>query len=239
MDTHPTWPTRPGRALDIALGLLLLGAAAPVLAVLALLVRTTSRGPAIFRQRRMGAGGGEFTLYKFRTMRCDCRGPELTGDCDARVTRVGHLLRRSHLDEFPQFFNVVRGDMTLVGPRPETPGLARRYPPEYQWVFDHRPGLTGPVQLLSHEFEVLVEQQADPEAYYLDVLVPYRTALDAEFLADPTTFKALRFVLRTIRCVLFSSTDREGTDPDAHLHLHGRPLEDGLLDHGPLERGRR
>jgi lipopolysaccharide/colanic/teichoic acid biosynthesis glycosyltransferase len=177
----------------------------PLLLALALLVRATSPGPALFRQQRVGEGGREFTLYKFRSMRCRTAGPEVTVDGDSRVTRVGRLLRSLSLDELPQLLNLVRGDMTLVGPRPETPGLARRYPPECRWVFAFRPGLTGPVQLRARELAAPPDGVGDPEAYYLTVLVPRRVALDAEFLAAPTLAGELAMVLRTVRQLLSSA----------------------------------
>ncbi|MFG2497178.1 sugar transferase [Streptomyces sp. NPDC048441] len=206
----PTRPSTPRQILDIAVSLAGLVALSPLLAVVAVLVRMTSRGPVLFRQQRIGEGGREFTLYKFRTLRPDMAGPEVTGSDDARVTRVGRQLRRLSLDELPQLFNVARGDMTLVGPRPETPGLARRYPPGCRWVLDHRPGLTGPVQLRSRAYAAQLEGQADPEAYYLDVMVPRRVTLDAEFLADPTLAHSVRLLMRTARYVLSAVGERPG-----------------------------
>ncbi|WP_441249439.1 sugar transferase [Kitasatospora sp. McL0602] len=196
MDAVPIGPAR--RALDLALGLPALALLLPLLAGLALLVRITSPGPALFRQLRVGAGGEEFTLYKFRSMRTGAAGPEVTTATDPRVTRIGHTLRDTSLDELPQLINLVRGDMTLVGPRPETPGLACRYPADCRWVFAHRPGLTGPVQLRATELAAPpAESAGDPETYYLDVLVPRRVALDAQFLAAPSLHRVLGLVLRT------------------------------------------
>lgn len=185
------------RVLDVVCGTAALLVLAPLLLLLGVLVRAGSGGPALFRQPRVGAGGREFTLYKFRSMRRDATGPEVTCARDRRVTPLGRLLRRTSLDELPQLLNLVRGDMTLVGPRPETPGLARRYPPECRWVLAHRPGLTGPVQLRSAELAAPPGDLPDPEEYYLRVLVPRRVALDAEFLARPSLARVLGIVLRT------------------------------------------
>lgn len=198
------------RALDVAVALTLLVLLAPLLALLALLVRATGGPPVLFRQRRTGAGGGEFTLYKFRSMREDNAGPQVTGGADPRVTRTGRVLRRLSLDELPQLWNVLRGDMTLVGPRPEIPDLARRYPPEHQWVFRHRPGLTGPCQLLSRAHAARLDGHRDPEAYYLTVLVPQRVALDAEFLSRATAGHVVRYLARTTFYVLSAPWDRGG-----------------------------
>lgn len=219
----PVRLTRPRRALDIVVSLVLLSLLSPLLLLLAGLVRATSGGPALFRQRRVGEGAREFTLYKFRTMRQDTAGPGLTAGSDARVTRTGRLLRRFGLDELPQLFNVLRGDMTLVGPRPESTALALRYPPECQWVFRHRPGLTGPCQLRSRTDAVLLDGRPDPEEYYLEVMVPRRAAMDAEVLARLTPATVMLFVVRTPWYLVSAawdgsrrSADRSGPDTGQH-----------------------
>ncbi|KUN23371.1 hypothetical protein AQJ23_25450 [Streptomyces antibioticus] len=206
----PVPPSPVRRTLDVTVALALLIALAPVLTLLALLVGATSGRPVVFRQRRVGEGAAEFTLYKFRSMRAGCAGPGVTGGADARVTRTGRLLRRLSLDELPQLWNVLRGDMTLVGPRPEVPHLAERYPPEHRWVFRHRPGLTGPCQLRSRAYAAALDGRPDPEQYYLTVLVPQRVALDREFLAHPTVGNVLRFTARTVVYVVSALRRRGG-----------------------------
>jgi lipopolysaccharide/colanic/teichoic acid biosynthesis glycosyltransferase len=143
-----------GRVCDAVLATLILVLAAPVLAVAALAVRLTSRGPAIYRQVRVGRHGRPFTLYKLRSMVHDCEAQSgpcwSTGRRDQRVTRVGRILRRSHVDELPQLWNVIRGDMSLVGPRPEQPAYVaelERVLPFYDRRHLMRPGLTGWAQL--------------------------------------------------------------------------------------------
>ncbi|MDH6108527.1 lipopolysaccharide/colanic/teichoic acid biosynthesis glycosyltransferase [Kitasatospora sp. MAP12-15] len=195
---QPRWPGRARRFLDVVTGLSALLLLSPLLLVLAVVVRASSAGPVLFRQQRVGERGRLFTLYKFRSMRAGATGPEVTGRGDPRVTRVGRLLRATSLDELPQLLNLLRGDMTLVGPRPETPALARRYPPQCRWVFAYRPGLTGPVQLRANELAAAPQGVADPEAYYLEVLVPQRVALDSEYLATSSIAGDLAVVLRTV-----------------------------------------
>ncbi|MFJ4200263.1 sugar transferase [Streptomyces sviceus] len=193
----------PGRrVLDVLVAVTLLLLLAPLLALLALVLRATTGPPVLFRQARIGAGGEEFTFYKFRSMRNGSEGPHVTGDVDPRVTGAGRLLRRLGLDELPQLWNVLRGDMTLVGPRPEVPDLARRYPPEHQWVFRHRPGLTGPCQLRSRAYAAQLDGRPDPEDHYLKALVPRRTALDAEFLSRATAWNVVRYLARTLLYLL-------------------------------------
>jgi lipopolysaccharide/colanic/teichoic acid biosynthesis glycosyltransferase len=134
-------------------GAVLLLPALPVIAILVLLVRLTSRGPGIFRQTRVGLAGRHFTMYKLRTMRLDAEavtGPVWTQEKDPRVTPVGWLLRRLHLDEFPQIFNVVRGEMALIGPRPERPEFVHRLVRDIPGYLDRlcvRPGITGLAQI--------------------------------------------------------------------------------------------
>lgn len=186
------------RALDVLLSGAALVGLAPLLGLLALAVRLTSRGPALFRQVRVGQGGREFVMYKFRSMRAGAAGPEVTAPDDARVTRFGAFLRRTSLDELPQLFNVLRGDMTLVGPRPETPRLAVRYPSECRWVFEHRPGLTGPGQLWVREVSAL-PQAAGDEAAYVDRLVPERVARDGRYLREPSLRATVRLMAHTLQ----------------------------------------
>jgi lipopolysaccharide/colanic/teichoic acid biosynthesis glycosyltransferase len=190
------------RTLDVlaaAVGLLLLS---PVLALLALAVKLSGPGPVLFRQTRVGQGFSPFTIFKFRTMRTGSSGPEFTPAGDARITRVGQLLRHSGLDELPQLLNVLRGDMTLVGPRPEPPALAWRYPDECHEVFAYRPGLTGPAQVRLRDKEVLSAEGSDLEQYYLGELVRRRAALDLEYLSRPTLRRTIVIMAETVVYIL-------------------------------------
>lgn len=193
----------PGRrALDVgaaAIGLVVL---APVLVAVAILVRTTSRGPVLFRQTRLTTGRREFTIYKFRTMSVAPGGPDFTVPGDNRVTRVGGVLRHYSLDELPQLFNILRGDMTLVGPRPETPSLAARYPVGLQSVLDATPGLTGPAQLRLRDRECFTPDVTDADRWYVEHVVPARVALDRSFLDAPSVGATLRVVAQTVGYVV-------------------------------------
>ncbi|HEX4698995.1 MAG TPA: sugar transferase [Actinomycetes bacterium] len=189
----------PGRrALDVAVSLTALMALLPILLVLAVLVRCTSRGPVLFRQVRVGAGGRPFVMLKFRSMSVGALGgPQVTTQTDQRITALGRVLRRSSLDELPQLVNVLRGQMTLVGPRPETVDLAARYPDDCRWVLQHAPGLTGPCQIRLRDREALPPEAVDAEDYYLSVLVPRRVALDMTFLGRPTVTATMAVLLET------------------------------------------
>lgn len=198
----PGLPSRsPGaarRTLDIAIAAFGLAVMSPVLALGAVAARASTGASAIYRQQRVGQGGVPFTLYKFRSMRPG-GGPDITTPDDARVTRVGRLLRASSFDEVPQLLNVLRGDMTLVGPRPESVRLALRYPERYRAIFAYRPGLTGPTQIRMRD---VPSGLLDVEAYYLRELVPWRVLLDLEYLEDPTLLRTLEVLFQTADYVL-------------------------------------
>lgn len=195
--TVPVKPSFSRRALDVLVSGVALILLSPVLLLLALAVRLSSRGPVLFRQMRVGEGGKVFTLYKFRSMRINMGGPEVTAKGDARITSVGKFIRSTSLDELPQIFNILLGHMTLVGPRPESPGLASRYPASCKWVFGHRPGLTGPVQIRLRDNVALPDGVDDPEEYYLSVLVPIRVSTDRKFLENPSLYRTFLFIFAT------------------------------------------
>jgi len=217
-------PSPARRALDLVFSAAALLLLSPMILVVALAVRLTSAGPVMFRQVRVGQGGRPFTLYKFRTMRTGTRGPEVTRGEDPRVTRVGKLLRTTGIDELPQFLNVLRGDMTLVGPRPETPSLADRYPAGCRVVFAHRPGLTGPTQVRLRDKDVLPPAGvADLEGYYLRELVPTRVALDFSYLDDPSLAHTVAMLWRTAVYVLRGSPAARSRARQAPQPAPGRP----------------
>lgn len=190
------------RLLDVlgsALGLVL---AAPVLAVAALLIVVTDGRPVFFSQSRIGQGGRPFTMYKLRSMRVCAPGPGVTTSADPRVTGIGRFLRALSLDELPQLWHVFRGQMTLVGPRPESVALAGRYPASCRFVLQARPGLTGPAQLSYREASATPPPGwGDPDRWYLDVLVPLRTQADLEYLLRPSLPQTMRWLGATVLLV--------------------------------------
>ncbi|TDD80305.1 sugar transferase [Actinomadura rubrisoli] len=195
-------PSRGRRTLDVAgalTGLLLLSV--PLLIVY-LLVRLSSPGPGVFRQTRVGQGGRPFTMYKFRTMRQGVGGLTVTANCDPRLTRVGKLLRQWSLDELPQLVNVLRGQMTLVGPRPETYDLAVHYDARCRWIFDHRPGLTGLSEVRFRDFDVLGPGEEVDLVNYIERIVPARVAVDAVYLRAPSMGATFRALWDTVKHIL-------------------------------------
>ncbi|WP_433508460.1 sugar transferase [Pseudonocardia halophobica] len=193
------------RATDLALGVLAGLLLVPVLVALALLVRTTSAGPAIFRQERVGRDGRPFTIWKYRTMVVDADrlGAAVSGREDPRVTRVGRMLRASRLDELPQLVNVLRGEMTIVGPRPEVPRFIPYYTPSERRLLAVRPGVIGPGALLfAGEQADELDVAGDPEAFYVRHHLHPRLALDLDYLAGRGLRRDLGLVCRAIRVVL-------------------------------------
>lgn len=178
--------------------------------VIAFRIRRSSPGSVLFRQIRSGRYGRPFRVYKFRTMYADAEkhGPQLTSCDDARVTPLGRFLRNTKIDEFPQLLNVIRGDMNLVGPRPQVPRFARRFAPEYRdTIFSARPGITGPAQLFFHEEEEMLAGIEDRETYYVRSLLPTKCRIDAEYVERASLLYDLQIVCRTTG-ILIRSMDR-------------------------------
>lgn len=187
------------RAFDLlasALGLVLLS---PLLALIALLICLTSPGPVFYRAWRVGQGGCEFTLYKFRSMvvGTDRQGPGITAAGDPRITPVGRVLRRTKLDELPQLWNVLRGDMSLVGPRPEDPRYVALYTPEQRCVLDVRPGITS-LASIEYRNEEAVLHGPDWEQRYIREVMPAKLAIDLHYVQQATLFSDIWIILRTL-----------------------------------------
>jgi lipopolysaccharide/colanic/teichoic acid biosynthesis glycosyltransferase len=206
--------SRARRVLDCLVAIVVLVALAPLFLLLAWLVRLSSAGPIFFRQSRMGRYGVEFTLYKFRSMRVsDTSGSPITVIGDARVTQIGAFLRRFKLDELPQFWNVLIGDMSLVGPRPK---LAHH---EALFLLA-RPGITGAATLaFRHEEEVLAgvpRHQLD--AFYQEVVKPSKAWIDMEYLSNATLRSDLRLLSDTCASC-FGISRRRSTEEWISIYL--------------------
>lgn len=186
------------RLVDLAVSALLLALFALPMLLIAAWVRLDSPGPALFRQQRVGQGGRLFTIHKFRTMRADGGGLGLTVGTDARITRAGRWLRRLKLDELPQLWDVLRGAMSLVGPRPDLPEYVARYPePLRSQLLAVRPGITDPASLAFRDEAERLAAAADPEREYLENILPAKLRLSAEYAARATLGSDLRLMLRT------------------------------------------
>ena len=191
------------RLLDVIVSASLLLLFAPVMLAVALWVRLDSPGPALFRQVRVGRHGKLFTIHKFRTMVQAHGGLGLTVGADARITRAGHVLRRLKLDELPQLWDVLRGAMSLVGPRPDLPQYVERYPePLRQQVLAVRPGITDPASLAYRNESELLAREPDPERAYFERILPHKLQLSADYAAQASVWTDLRLMARTALLLL-------------------------------------
>jgi lipopolysaccharide/colanic/teichoic acid biosynthesis glycosyltransferase len=178
--------------------------------LIGLAVKVQDGGPVFFRQLRVGRHGSLFTLLKFRSMRIANQGAAITRSGDARITAVGRLLRKYKLDELPQLWNVVRGDMSLIGPRPEVPRFVEAGDPVWQAVHQVRPGITDLATLVYRDEERILAGFDDPERGYRDSVLPAKLALNLEYLRQRSLVRDLKLLALTIRY----SFVRDGFDPD-------------------------
>jgi lipopolysaccharide/colanic/teichoic acid biosynthesis glycosyltransferase len=182
-------------------GLVLL---APLLLLMALWIKLDSPGPVLFRQQRVGRHGVPFDIYKFRTMadRPDA-GRQLTVGRDPRITRAGHFLRRSKLDELPQLLNVLEGTMSLVGPRPEVPRYVACYPPDARKaVLSVAPGITDLASILYKEESEILGRAADPERAYIETILPVKLAYYQRYVRERSFWLDLRIIFQTLAAIV-------------------------------------
>jgi len=192
------------RAIDILFAFPGLVIASPIILILAIVVKLTSRGSAFYRQERVGMDGRVFRIVKLRTMVQNAEaktGPVWASVNDPRETPVGRFLRRTHLDELPQLWNIALGQMRFVGPRPEDPHFVDLEQPMHRLVFNARPGITGLAQLLNADEETRLVD-ADPERAYREVILPRKLELDAAYLRHRSTRLDLWILAQTPRAVL-------------------------------------
>jgi lipopolysaccharide/colanic/teichoic acid biosynthesis glycosyltransferase len=192
------------RLLDIVASLLGLLILSPIFLILWLLVKIGSPGPVFYRQQRVGKGNKDFTLLKFRSMYIDAdkKGQLITvGKRDPRVTGIGYYLRKFKLDELPQLINVLRGDMSLVGPRPEVRKYVNYYTPEQMKVLTVRPGITDPASIAFSNENDLLSGKEDPEKYYIEEIMPQKLALNLEYIRRQSFWRDIGFILKTFTAV--------------------------------------
>jgi lipopolysaccharide/colanic/teichoic acid biosynthesis glycosyltransferase len=210
------------RAIDIAVAGPSLVVLAPLLAIIALAVRLDTRGPALFHQTRVGRSGNTFVIHKFRTMTSESNGPPITTAGDARVTRAGSILRKTKLDELPQLFNVLVGEMSLVGPRPEVPEYVALWPAQHrQAILSIRPGITDTTSLILRNEVAELSSNADPERYYIETLIPFKTVHYVQYVQQQSLVGDLTVVIQTILTLVreaWAEPGRRATDHQSSFH---------------------
>ncbi|WP_276133198.1 sugar transferase [Polluticoccus soli] len=191
------------RLFDILLSLLGIIIFSPIWVLIVIGIALDSKGPILFRQRRVGKDGVEFKMFKFRTMRVNAeqKGYLTVGNEDSRITAFGCFLRRYKLDELPQLLNVLRNDMSIVGPRPEVRKYVDLYKPEERAVLTVLPGITDFASVAFRNENDLLAKQQDPENYYIQYIMPEKIRLNQTFISEPTATNYFRVIILTLRKV--------------------------------------
>ncbi len=197
-----SWPKRCFDIFFSGVALLLLS---PILLLGTILSKIQSTGPIFYKAKRVGRGGIVFQMYKFRTMvdNADKIGGGLTIHGDTRVTPIGRFLRFSKIDELPNLINVLKGEMSLIGPRPESPDYVKYYTEEQMIVLMVRPGITGPSQVANRNEELKLKKQNDPEHYYIHELMPQKLELDLQYVSTYRFLSDIRWLIKTFWIVFF------------------------------------
>ncbi len=192
------------RAFDFVSALLGLTLWSPFFLLFAIIIKIDSHGGVYYLQKRVGKNNEDFLLYKFRSMYSDAdkKGQLTIGNNDSRITRVGQFLRKYKIDELPQLINVLKGDMSLVGPRPEVRKYVDLYNPVQLKVLTVRPGITDYASIeFSNENEIL-QNQAHPEQYYIDFIMPRKLDLNLEYIAERSLFSNIKIIFKTFSKIL-------------------------------------
>jgi FlaA1/EpsC-like NDP-sugar epimerase/lipopolysaccharide/colanic/teichoic acid biosynthesis glycosyltransferase len=236
------------RFIDFTLALIGIILTLPFLPLIALMIKLDSPGTVFYCCDRIGKHGTRFKMYKFRTM-YDMLvpiGDSISPEGDPRVTPFGRILRRTKLNEFPQLINILKGEMSFVGPRPEAPDLAALYPLYAREIFTVKPGLVGPNQILGRNEEEWYPEGVDPQQYYLEAILPQKLPIDLAYLREASTLKDLKYIALGIRATIFKSVNLQrvlqnraqlfllGTDVGLSMLSFGLALVlqfEGLTDH--------
>jgi len=192
------------RIFDLTASTLSLLILSPVIFICAILSKLQSPGPIFYKAKRIGLGGATFSMLKFRTMvaNADSIGAGITGYRDPRITMIGRFLRKSKWDELPQLLNVLKGDMSIVGPRPEAPKYVDFYSEEQRMVLQVRPGITGPSQIANRNEEEKLKGHDKTEEYYVNVLMPEKLKIDLQYVKNNNLKSDIKFLFKTIIAIL-------------------------------------
>jgi len=191
------------RFFDVLISVLVLLICSPFLLIIALVIKLTSHGPVVFVQQRVGKNNINFNIYKFRTMRVNAAkdGALTVGSRDNRITGIGYFLRKFKLDELPQLINVLKGDMSIVGPRPELRKYVDMYKPEQLFVLSVKPGITDNASLVYRNENELLSSAKDPEKFYIEEVMPAKITLNKHYISNKGIRTYFFIIFRTIFAV--------------------------------------
>lgn len=204
------------RIIEIGLAICGLIILFPVFVICAALVKVSSPGSILFRQLRVGRNGNVFMLYKFRTMIVSRKGLRITSKNDNRITSVGKFLRKTKLDELPEIFNVLKGDMSFVGPRPEVSEFVDLSSPLWKKVLSVRPGISDPATIYLRNEEAFLAKAVDKETFYTEVLQPFKLQESLNYLNERSAMTDIKVIFRTFRVILFPKTAPPPTAGELH-----------------------
>ncbi|SFV74679.1 Undecaprenyl-phosphate galactosephosphotransferase [hydrothermal vent metagenome] len=189
------------RIFDIIASLFGLILLTPFLIIIIVWIKLSSKGPVFYVQKRVGVGFREFDMYKFRSMVVDAekKGPSVTSGDDPRITKIGKILRKTKIDELPQLFNVLKGDMSLVGPRPEVMKFVSQKKEEYKKVLSVKPGITDNAAIVYRDEEKIMEQFEDKEKGYIQEVLPKKIELYFQYIDNISFVNDIKLILQTLK----------------------------------------
>lgn len=199
------------RIFDIVMSIVGILLLFPIMIVVSILIKITSRGPILFKQRRLTKDTKEFTIYKFRSMRTDFdkdgKGIQVKGSSNA-ITPIGKIIRKTKLDELPQLFNILVGDMSFIGPRPELPRRLKYYSVEDKEMFKVRSGISSPASIVFSDEEYLMNQVRDPEKFYIEQIMPYKIKLNRYYVKNRSFWGDIYLIIATFLKILNKVDDK-------------------------------
>jgi lipopolysaccharide/colanic/teichoic acid biosynthesis glycosyltransferase len=191
------------RLFDLIMSLTALVLLSPLMLVTALLIKLSMPGPVLFKQKRIGRYALPFTIYKYRTMRMNISNVSVTLSTDSRITPLGQLLRKSKLDELPQLFNILKGEMSVVGPRPDVPGYYDTLKGDDQVIWQLRPGLTGLDSMCYPDEQSILDNESDPEKFYDQLLWPDKVRLNRWYAENRSLWMDVKIIVNTFGVLVF------------------------------------
>ncbi len=216
------------RLFDFTMALLGIVVTLPIMLIVAIIIKITSKGPVLFRQKRLTKGMKEFEIYKFRSMRTDYdkdgKGIQTKGSSTA-ITPVGKFIRKTKLDELPQFFNIIKGEMSFVGPRPELPRRLQYYTESQKEMFAVRSGISSPASIVSSDEEYLMNKVQDPEKFYIEQIMPYKIELNKYYARTQSFIGDIRIIIATLLKIVGKVKNEDVVKDEELLAGHKNLLE--------------